>query len=193
MKKKNSYIYCILIFISISLPLKAFEGDFKQNWYLGGSIGIGDYGEIKNKSAYNNETIHLAGDAHLGFVMNKYVASELSYQYLGKAYAQYSLGHIKANFQQLVLSTKIGYPVENVFYPYARIGGAAWLGESHGLREANEQGFAPVVGGGIEYVFNSALVTRLDYQYTKSLGNEKVGHTNHHMLTVGFDWYFDYL
>lgn len=193
MRMINRHTLCVLTFVSTSFPLQASESDFQQYWYVGGGVGIGDYGDVKNKDAYDSATTRFAGDAHLGFAINKYLSSELSYQYLGSAYAKYPQGEIDGEFQQLVLSAKVGYPLDSAFYPYARVGGAAWFGESRGLREADEQGFAPVIGAGIEYAFSSSLVARLDYQYTDSLGDESVGYTNHHLMTIGFDWRFGFI
>ncbi|MGD1439455.1 OmpA family protein, partial [Vibrio harveyi] len=183
-------LFLTFVVLSVNLNVSASEPETEPNWYLGAGLGVGDYGDVKHPDAYDSATDRLTGELYLGYRLNPYFSSELSYQYLGSAYAKYPQGEIKGDFQQVVLAARLGYPLDSAFYPYAKLGGAAWFGNSEGLREANEQGFAPVIGAGIEYAFTESLVGRVEYQYTDSLGDEEVGYTNHHMATLGLAWQF---
>lgn len=193
--KKN--IYLVGLFL-LSAPCWVMADRTSQsnyllpNWYYGAGIGLGYYDNGGNSQAYDDKRDNLAGTVYLGYQITPYFASELGYQFLGEAEANYEQGDITGHFEQIVLMARLGYPVTAAFYPYAKIGGAAWFGESNGLRPASDQGFSPAVGVGFEYVFTPRLLGRIEYQYTDELGDESLGYTNHHLTTVGLTWRFGF-
>ncbi|MGL4580603.1 MAG: OmpA family protein [Shewanella xiamenensis] len=165
---------------------------FQSYWYAGAGLGQGHYSNGRNPQSYDSVRDRFAGSVYLGYQVNHYLAPELSYQFLGIAYANYEQGQISGDFQQVVLAARFGYPLRSSLYPYVKVGGAGWFGDSDGVRSGSEQGFSPIAAAGVEYAFTPRLSGRLEYQYTDSLGADSIGHTDHHLTTFGLNWRFGY-
>lgn len=185
-----------LMALPFSCSALATEEPLSPYWYAGIGFGQGYYSNGGNPLSYDSVRNRFAGTAYLGYQVNPYLSSELNYQYLGSAYAKYAQGDIQGDvngyFQQITLAARLGYPLTQSLYPYIKLGGAGWFGESEGLRSGSEQGFSPIVGMGIEYAFSTRLSGRLEYQYTDSLGTESIGYTDHHLTTLGLTWRFGF-
>ncbi|PSV85972.1 OmpA family protein, partial [Photobacterium leiognathi] len=50
---------------------------------------------------------------------------------------------------------------------------------------------SPVLGAGLSVALTDNLALRLDYQYTDNLGNADTQYSDHHLVTVGFQWGFN--
>lgn len=159
-------------------------------WYTGIDIGQGYYSNGGNAEANESIRHRLASGLHLGYQFNDYVSTELAYQYLGNAYANYNDGKIEAQFQQTALSARLGYPIARDFYPYIKLGAAAWHGETTGLNPVDTNGFSPLLGMGLSYLLTDNLSLRAEYQFTQSLGDTSTGYANHHLTTLGVSWRF---
>ncbi|MGL5336702.1 MAG: outer membrane beta-barrel protein, partial [Enterovibrio sp.] len=187
---KYKIIYLASLPLLFSVQAAASKLPFQSYWYAGIGLGNGYYSNGGNPLSYENQRNGFAGTAYLGYQFNPYLAPELSYQFLGNAHANYTQGQISGHFQQVVLAARAGYPLTSWLYPYAKIGGASWFGESKGLRIGDEQGFSPIAAAGIEYAITSRLVAQLEYQYTDKLGADSIGYTDHHLTTIGLNWRF---
>lgn len=189
---KTNYLASLLLLSTANQVVanESFLSHSQPYWYAGVGIGLGHYDNGGNATAYDSDRDDLAGSVYLGYQINPYLASELGYQYLGEGEANYEQGTVTGDFQQIVLTARLGYPVTSLFYPYAKIGGAYWFGDSDGLRVGSEQGFSPVMGVGFEYAFTPRLTGQIEYQYTDELGDDSIGYTNHHLTSVGLTWRF---
>lgn len=171
------------------IPTLATAATSDADWYSGIQFGQGHYSNLGEYSAERIENDRWAAGAYIGYYFNDYVSMEFGYQYLGNASATYTDGLINGDFQQLHLDARLGWPIAQ-FYPYVKVGGAAWDGNSEGLRVGDEQGFSPVVGGGLEYRMENDFSIRVEYQYTDELGDDTIGYADHHLTSVGFVWGF---
>lgn len=189
---KHKLIYLALLPLSFSTLASDMPSDspFQSYWYAGAGLGQGHYSNGRNPQSYDSVRDRFAGSVYLGYQVNPYLAPELSYQFLGSTYANYEQGQISGDFQQVVLAARFGYPLTSSLYPYVKVGGAGWFGDSDGLRSGSEQGFSPIAAAGVEYAFTPRLSGRLEYQYTDSLGADSIGHTDHHLTTLGLNWRF---
>lgn len=179
-----------ICFILSSAPLLSVAATSDSFWYSGIDIGQGYYANNGNSNAYDSTRHRLAGGLHLGYQFNPYFSTELAYQYLGSAYANYNDGQIGAEFQQGVLSARLGYPITQNLYPYFKVGGAGWFGKTTGLNPVNTDGFSPVFGAGISYAITDNLALRAEYQFTQSLGDIATGYSDHDLVTLGVSWRF---
>ncbi|WP_330113719.1 OmpA family protein, partial [Shewanella oneidensis] len=188
------YKLILLTFLPFSFSTLASEPPsylpFQSYWYAGAGLGQGHYSNGSNPQSYDSVRDRFAGSVYLGYQVNPYLAPELSYQFLGSAYANYEQGQISGDFQQVVLAARFGYPLTTSLYPYVKVGGAGWFGDSEGLRSGSERGFSPIVAAGVEYAFTPRLSGRLEHQYTDSLGADSIGYTDHHLTTLGLSWRF---
>lgn len=185
--KKNIYILSLFLLYSpysVMADVTLTDNQLPY-WYAGAGIGLSHYDNAGNSITYDGKEDNLAGSVYAGYQMSPYLASELGYQFLGG-----EKGNNAGNFQQVALMARLGYPVTASFYPYAKIGGTGWFGESNGLNSTTGKGFSPAAGVGFEYAFTPRLIGRMEYQYTDELGNESLGYTDHHLTTVGLTWRF---
>lgn len=181
----------LISFVITCLPLSQAIAETSDSfWYSGIDIGQGYYSNGGNEGAIDGARHRLAGGLHLGYQFNPYFSTELAYQYLGSAYANYSDGKIGAEFQQGVLSARLGYPITQNITPYIKMGGAAWFGDTSGLNTADANGFSPVVGAGVSYALSDNLAFRAEYQLTQSIGDAKTGYADHDLITLGVNWRF---
>ncbi|MEC4725865.1 outer membrane beta-barrel protein [Shewanella sp. D64] len=187
MKKSLIFALCC------GAPLSHAVAETSENfWYTGVDIGQGYYANGGNEASYDSTRNRLSGGLHLGYQFNGYFSTELAYQYLGKAYANYNNGQISAEFQQGVMSARLGYPVTDNLYPYLKVGGAGWMGDVKGLNNVDTDGFSPVFGAGLSYALTDNLALRAEYQFTQSLGDSAAGFSDHHLATIGVSWRFGF-
>ena len=76
---------CLLVYVLGSSFVCAEE--FAPHWYAGADFGQGYYSNGGNPNSEDSERHRLAGGVHLGHQFNRYLSTELAYQYMGKAQA----------------------------------------------------------------------------------------------------------
>lgn len=195
-----------------------------NTWYVGGKAGWSNYygvdydSEIENlldAASVDENNSDLGLGAFVGYQVNKNVAVELGYDWLGK----YQIDrHYKANgidsglegeakAQMIQATMKIGFPATEALEVYGRLGGAyAWTDSSidawynDGLNALSEShsgkyhGAAFVGALGLEYSIDRDWAARLEYQYTTPLGKTSPGESgielDNGLLSVGMLYRF---
>ena len=187
---KNPKNIPIIMYFTIPILFASQTNATESPWYLGADLGLGYYSNGSNQESTKSERHRLAGGIRLGYQFTEYLALEGGYQYLGQPYANYQNGKIEAKFHQGLIATKLRYGITDNLYPYVKIGGAAWFGQEKGLVNETANGFSPVLGAGLAIQLTDNLSLQAEYQLTQSLGDDSIGHADHHLSTVGLSYSF---
>ena len=167
-------LYVAVAFLTVcSLTQVARADDAVEDYERPGPyLGIGASrsinlieGELDNTSTFNNVTVDDSWgvNARGGYRVNKFIALEGEYEYLGNWDVHGSLSGFGFDAGRIQVSAatgnmKVFVPLDR-FEPYLLIGaGAAFVGASHGL-QGTHTNFAGRVGIGIDiYVSNNVYV-----------------------------------
>lgn len=196
-----------------------------NTWYVGGKAGWSNYygvdynaqvEELFDATKVNENSDDLGLGLFAGYQVNRNVAVELGYDWLGKYQVDkhYSGNGVdfaldgEAKAQMVQATMKIILPATSALDIYGRLGGAyAWtesslnvrasdgtssLSESH---EGNKYHGAAFVGAlGVEYAIDKDWAARLEYQYTTPLGKTSLDESGIEMdngvLSVGMLYRF---
>ena len=195
-----------------------------NTWYVGGKAGWSNYfgadydSDIKDlldAAKVNENSDDLGLGAFVGYQVNRNVAVELGYDWLGKYKVDrhYSGNGIdsglegEAKAQMIQATMKIGFPATEALEIYGRLGGAyAWTDSSinawynDGVNVLSDSGSgsyngAAFVGAlGLEYSIDRDWAARLEYQYTTPLGKTSPGESgielDNGLLSVGMLYRF---
>ena len=195
-----------------------------NTWYVGGKAGWSNYfgadydSDIKDlldAAKVNENSDDLGLGAFVGYQVNRNVAVELGYDWLGKYKVDrhYSGNGIdsglegEAKAQMIQATMKIGFPATEALEIYGRLGGAyAWTDSSinawynDGVNALSDSGSgsyncAAFVGAlGLEYSIDRDWAARLEYQYTTPLGKTSPGESgielDNGLLSVGMLYRF---
>ncbi|MCU8269081.1 OmpA family protein [Vibrio vulnificus] len=159
-------------------------------WYAGVEFGVGNYDNGGNPGSLESDRTSFANGVFMGYQWNEYLALEGGYQDLGSAHASYANGTVHAEFHQALATVKVGVPLWERVYPYVKVGGSVWHGESRGLVDGDEHGVSPVYGAGIGLSLTERLSLSVGYQFTQSIGDDRIGHSDHHFTALGLTYAF---
>ena len=198
-----------------------------NTWYAGGKAGWSNfYGvdyddqvkEVLDAFDAGNDHSDLGLGAFVGYQVNRNVAIELGYDWLGEYQVDQRFsgngvdagldGEAKAQMVQATM--KIGFPATETLDIYGRLGGAyAWTESSinafanDGVSNLSESGGgtyhgAAFVGAlGLEYAIDKDWSARLEYQYTTPLGKTSLDESgielDNGLLAVGMVYHFNQL
>lgn len=175
-----------------------------DTWYVGGKVGWSRYDKTGMKNDFKGigdgptRKDQLGAGAFLGYQVNQYLGFELGGDWFGRmAYkGNTKNGAFKAYGAQL--GARFSYPVAQDLDIYTRVGGEVWKaktkGNINGKRlEKSDTGVSPFVAVGFEYALTESLATRLDYQWTRKIGDSKdMGVAPHNgMLSLGLSYRFN--
>ncbi|MEG0008631.1 MAG: porin OmpA [Aeromonas sp.] len=195
-----------------------------NTWYVGGKAGWSNFygvdydSQIENMldaAKVNENSDDLGLGAFAGYQVNRNLAVELGYDWLGKYKVDrhYAANGIdsglegKAKAQMVQATMRIILPATSALDIYGRLGGAyAWTDSSinawyndglNSLSESNSGNYhgAAFVGAlGVEYAIDKDWAARLEYQYTTPLGKTSPGESGIEMdnglLSVGMLYRF---
>ncbi|MGE6170461.1 outer membrane beta-barrel protein, partial [Aeromonas media] len=195
-----------------------------NTWYVGGKAGWSNfYGvdyddQVKDLlDAFDPGQDHsdLGLGAFAGYQVNRNVAVELGYDWLGKYQVdqRFSSNGVEAGLdgeakaQMIQATMKIGFPATEALDIYGRLGGAyawtdssisAWANDGTSNLSASGGGKyhgAAFVGAlGIEYAIDKDWAARLEYQYTTPLGKDSLDESgielDNGLLSVGMLYRF---
>ena len=195
-----------------------------NTWYVGGKAGWSNYYGVDYDAdvkalvdAFDPGKDHsdLGLGAFAGYQVNRNVAVELGYDWLGKYQVnQHFSGNGvdarldgEAKAQMIQATMKIGFPATQALDIYGRLGGAyAWTDSSinasanDGINNqsvsggGNYHGAAFVGALGVEYAIDKDWAARLEYQYTTPLGKTSLDESgielDNGLLSVGMLYRF---
>ena len=196
-----------------------------NTWYAGGKAGWSNfYGvdyddqvkEVLDTFDPGQDHSDLGLGAFVGYQVNRNVAVELGYDWLGKYQVdqRFSSNGVEAGLdgeakaQMIQATMKIGFPATETLDIYGRLGGAyAWTDSSisawanDGTSNLTESGGgkyhgAAFVGAlGLEYAIDKDWSARLEYQYTTPLGKTSLDESgielDNGLLAVGMVYHFN--
>jgi OOP family OmpA-OmpF porin len=183
----SSRFLLTMLFAGSALPMAlvqaAQNGDFVPFWYAGISVAHNVDEETKGGGNSHNGLNAIIDGLHLGYQFNPYVMTAVEFQYLGNIATNQGWD----DFQQGVVSVKLGYPITDQIMPYLKAGGAGWF-----LNDGYDYGFTGIAGAGMQYQAMDNVALNVEYQYTNSMGNDVIGYFDHQRISLGLSWRFAY-
>ncbi|TOB38346.1 OmpA family protein [Vibrio parahaemolyticus] len=147
-------------------------------WYVGANVATNN-GHLFSKCGAEQGLEGVVDGLNAGYQFTPYLATELEYQYLGCM----TMDHHSRIFRQGVLSAKLSYPTATSFTPYLKLGGSQWFADG-------DSGLSGVLGGGLSYHASESVSFNAEYQYTNAIGNDHLGDSDHHRISLGIQYRF---
>ncbi|MGC9458739.1 outer membrane beta-barrel protein [Vibrio genomosp. F10] len=195
----------IAIVISLLLSTGASAGGIHEEgeFYLGGKAGGSIFGEPCDGNSVDCEDATEALGLYGGYQINKWLALEGGYDYLGGPTATYpaidqpnSQVDYESTVQGFELGLKADYALTERLALFGKGGTMLWQVDN----DANEpikgsinesgSGASLMLGTGLEYRLSPSLSTRLEYQYIESVGDDSTGSSDVHVVSLGLDYRF---
>ncbi|WGV98268.1 outer membrane beta-barrel protein [Vibrio sp. YMD68] len=195
----------IAVIISLLLSTGASAGGIHEEgeFYLGGKAGGSIFGEPCDGNSVDCEDATEALGLYGGYQINKWLALEGGYDYLGGPTATYpaidqpnSQVDYESTVQGFELGLKADYALTERLALFGKGGTMLWQVDN----DANEpikgsisesgSGASLMLGTGLEYRLSPSLSTRLEYQYIESVGDDSTGSSDVHVVSLGLDYRF---
>jgi OOP family OmpA-OmpF porin len=144
----------------------------------------------------------LGGAVFAGYELNDWLALEAGYNYFGKIKADYPAlanSHVTAAYtgrvQGVELALKPQYYLSEYSSLFAKVGTLAWWTDVTGnevdyQHTANDKGWSPMLGVGMESEISDDFSARLEYQWFHNVGGNDTGGSSISMLTAGIAYRF---
>ena len=188
--------------MALALPLVSLSGQASDHWYVGAKAGW-----INGSSACEDQATSCGNDTaggsiYVGYQLNDWLALEGGYDYLGDITADYpALGnpnvsaHYKGEMQGFEFVAKPHWQMTEALSLFAKVGTLAWnmdvTGQEVGFEHnADDSGWSPLLGTGVEYAFNRNWSTLLEYQWVNNVGGDSTGGTDLNMVNLGVTYHF---
>lgn len=188
--------------IALAIPLISMEGHAANHWYVGAKAGWIKGGSACEEHATACDSDTTGGGIFVGYQANDWLALEGGYDYLGEITADYpALGNpdvsapYKGKMQGLEFVAKPFWRVTDEVTWFAKVGTLAWnmdvTGQEVGFEHrADDNGWSPLLGTGVEYAFNRNWSALLEYQWVNNVGGESTGGMDLHMVNLGVAYHF---
>ncbi|QJC29485.1 OmpA family protein [Enterobacteriaceae endosymbiont of Plateumaris pusilla] len=170
----------------------------KNNWYLGSKIGWSQYDNLLGFNTNPKDFLKinkLGSGLFLGYKENRYLNFELGYDWLGLISRKYKNSTNLFKAQGIQLSTKISCPIYGNLDLYSRLGAIITRIDVKNLITNYNYFYSatPLISFGSEYKINNNWSSRLEYQFTRKIGNDDIvgQETNNSMLVFGLSYFFD--
>ena len=158
----------------------------EPTWYLGAKLGASSFagGCESHSEACENDS--LAGGIFGGYFFTNHWALEAGYSYLGEAEATYPSGTAKASMESIDAYLRYQYPISSSVSIFGKAGMSFWQADyTHPLLDQKTDGNDFGVGGGLTYGLSTNWNAQLEYQFIDGIGDDLVGKSDSHMLTLG--------
>lgn len=195
--KKTLSVSAVLVLSSLSAGAHA-----SSHWYMGAKTGWVNGGSACEEHATSCDSDTAGGGAFVGYQVNDWLSLEGGYDYLGEMTADYpALGnpnvsaHYKGELQGFEFVAKPFWKVTDEISWFAKVGTLAWnmdvTGQEVGFEHsADDNGWSPLLGTGVEYAFSRNWSALLEYQWVNNVGGESTGGTDLNMVNLGVAYHF---
>ncbi|QJC28597.1 OmpA family protein [Enterobacteriaceae endosymbiont of Plateumaris consimilis] len=195
---KKIVIIVFTVFISFCYNINnVIANTVKNNWYLGSKIGWSQYDNLlgfSNTEKNDSKVNKLGSGLFIGYKENNILNFELGYDWLGLvSHKQKNLINL-FQAQGIQLSAKIICPIYGSLDFYSRLGAIVTRID---VKKNNHTEYfynaTPLLSLGGEYKLNNSWSSRLEYQFTKEIGNNDIigQETNNSMLVFGLSYLFN--
>lgn len=192
----------LLALIALSILLVSTNGQASEHWYVGAKAEWVNGSSACDAHATSCDHDTAGGGAYIGYVVNDGLALEGGYNYLGDITANYPAlsnpnvsAHYKGEMQGLEFVAKPYWELTEELTMFAKVGTLAWnmdvTGQEVGYEHtANDNGWSPLLGAGLEYAFNRNWSTSLEYQWVNNVGGDATGGTDLNMVNLAVSYHF---
>ncbi|MGL4601505.1 MAG: outer membrane beta-barrel protein [Plesiomonas sp.] len=171
-------------------------------WYTGAKLGLVNATGSCESHASHCDKDFAAGELFVGYRLHDWLSLETGYGYLGDIHAIYpALGDptqpasYKGEMYGLALSAKSYWQINDEWAVFGKVGGLRWsmavtgneIGFTH---KANDSGWSPILGTGVEYSFNRNWSTALEYLWVNNVGGNQTGGTDLSVINLGVTYHF---
>lgn len=188
--------------LALAFSLVSLGGQTSDYWYVGAKVGWvnGSSACEDHATSCGNDTA--GGSIFVGYPLNDWLALEGGYDYLGDITADYpALGnpnvsaHYKGEMQGLEFAAKPFWQVNDATTLFAKMGTLAWdmdvAGQEVGFEHnADDKGWSPLLGAGVEYAFSRNWSTLLEYLWVNSVGGNSTGRVDLNVVNLGVAYHF---
>ena len=166
------------------------NGDY---WYVGTKLGLSVYQYGCEEWSIDCDRTDLGGGFFVGYQINESWGIELGKTFLGAAKAEYFSGKVTGDMETIDLFGKYTYGLTDRFGFFGKAGLANWNGKTKSdYVETTTFGHDLSVGFGAQYALNKRWLTQLEYQYINSIGDDTVGESDHHLMSIGIIYRFGF-
>lgn len=171
-------------------------------WYLGGKVGWANGSSACEAHATSCGNNSASGGVYLGYIVNDWLAVEGGYNYLGDITAEYpalSDSNMSAPYtgkmKGFEFVAKPSWKLKDSMALFAKVGTLAWdmhvVGQEIGYEHtADESGWSPLLGVGVEYAWNRHLSTSIEYQWVNNVGGASTGGTDMNLVNIAMTYHF---
>ncbi|AZL84927.1 hypothetical protein EIJ81_10180 [Aliivibrio salmonicida] len=166
------------------------NGDY---WYVGTKLGLSVYQYGCEEWSIDCDRTDLGGGFFVGYQINESWGIELGKTFLGAAKAEYFSRKVTGDMETIDLFGKYTYGLTDRFGFFGKAGLANWNGKTKSdYVETTTFGHDLSVGFGAQYALNKRWLTQLEYQYINSIGDDTVGESDYHLMSIGIIYRFGF-
>lgn len=196
---RNNALSVVAILVLSSLSAGAHAS---SHWYVGAKAGWVNGGSACEEHATSCDSDSAGGGIFVGYQVNDWLSLEGGYDYLGELTADYpALGNpgvsapYKGEIQGFEFVAKPFWRVTDELSWFAKVGTLVWNMDVTGQEvsfehSADDNGWSPLLGTGVEYAFSHNWSALLEYQWINNVGGESTGGTDLNMVTLGVAYHF---
>lgn len=165
-----------------------------NTYYVGGKLGWSKFYKTESEKVEGADKVsasRVGGGAFVGYQINRYLAAELGYDWLGQA--EYKTNGSSPTGKLTVhgasITGKVSYPISFISDDldiYARAGAfihtTKW---KSGDTSSSDTSVAPVYALGLDYRLSEDFSTRLEYQWVNKISNDGPTSPSNGLLTLG--------
>lgn len=189
--KISTSVKWLITFLCITFCASLSADDPYSGGYLGARVGYSYNQDSCMSTTIDCDKDDVGYGLFGGYDFNRNLAIELSFNDIGDSTAKYPTVVMEGELREADLALKLSGLLYKQTRIYGKIGAAYWEAEVTGVGITEEDsGTRPLLGAGIEFPLSNHWTTRLEYQYINQVGNDLIGHTNPHFVSLALVWNF---